>query len=1338
MRPPRLLSHLGRLVLGASLLLGANSPAWAQTRVALEVAPSSVAEGDVATTITVTATLDAAAAQDLLVQVTVGAADATALAGDDYTVNRSSFNIAIAAGATAGAGEFVLTPFRDNNENEGDETVGVAAAAAGLTTVGAAVTITDEPELRVSVDFSHDSIAEGDGPTTVTATATLPSGALSANAVPFQVEVSLYAGGLLSGRGRARRNSDYAIDRLRTLITIGPGEAEGAAAFVLTPFRDNNENEGAEDVFFQVRGQSLFQSVRIIDRDRIPVALSATPDAVTEGDEPATITVTAALENALPAGAAPVVVSVTAGGGTATAGADYAVDRDRFDVTIRPGNAAGIGKFSLTPLADDATESDETVRLSASGPGLSITSAQLVIADEGSAQAPPAPTRVALNVSPYQAAEGYIAAVTVRADLDAAAREELVVPITVGGGTATMGADADYSVDRDRFNIIIGKGETSGRGAFTVTALRDDDEDEGDETVNITAAAPAGLAAVNTELIITDQARLHVHLYTDRSAVAEGDDPAAVTVTAVLWRRLSNPELGTSLYQIPLPADAVPVTVAVSMESTAAIPGDDYTVQPSRPRVTILPGADTGTSTFVLTAIDDESNEGNEFLELHVVSRGIWDHQQPVITITDEGSMPTGIGLEVNPARATEGAAAEIAVTAFLAPRGLTRDSDTTVAVAVTDGTAAAGAGRDYAVDRDRFTITIPAGASSATDSFTLTAAADGETEGEETVVVSGAANDLPVGVATVAVLDRSPVALAVAPARLVEGNAATLEVTAALRDGAPRPVDTLVAVTVEDGSAAAGADYTTDRNRFTITIPAGAANAASAFTLNALADNRNESDETVRLLAALGRSAAVVDETEVVIQDLPAAERLREVNETILPELARALSAGARNAVTECLDEALEGSGKMRLGGQSSAAGLVLSGARALAGESDASWRRALGGTSLALSMGGGGEDEEPRAAGVTLCAGGEYRDLKDESGRNPVDWAGFVRSVHGGGNIALSDNLLAGVALSWFDGRFDYADGRGRGLESRHKTEMFGIHPYMGWSWTEHARVWAMAGYGWGETTLEDFSAGSLLRTKSDISMLSGAAGGSLRLAQQEGHRAAFDLKAETWTTRLELDGSEHLEKMDIEITGARLALEGSYELSLAREGRLRPELEIGARYDGGDGATGFGLETLAGLHYAQGRRHAVLRGRTLLAHEADIHDWGVHGSLALDSGAGGLGWSAGLGTDYGAAGGNAAQLWNDGMGGATAEREAASGLRARAEAGYGIGLWRGLLTPYGALDLGQGGGRAWSLGARARFGAGWFLHFKGERREYADSTADHRLWLDLAAPLAADPPR
>ena len=121
----------------------------------------------------------------------------------------------------------------------------------------------------------------------------------------------------------------------------------------------------------------------------------------------------------------------------------------------------------------------------------------------------------------------------------------------------------------------------------------------------------------------------------------------------------------------------------------------------------------------------------------------------------------------------------------------------------------------------------------------------------------------------------------------------------------------------------------------------------------------------------------------------------------------------------------------------------------------------------------------------------------------------------------------------------------------------------------------------------------------------------------------------------TRTSSDRTRDLATSDSDVTRLRLGLEGSYRIALDGDGSpgspagvrgqagsgasLTPKLEFGARHDGGDAETGFGVEVGGGLAWsAPGLGLSLdVSGRTLLAHEDDdLKDRGVSAALAFDS--------------------------------------------------------------------------------------------------------------------------
>ena len=148
-------------------------------------------------------------------------------------------------------------------------------------------------------------------------------------------------------------------------------------------------------------------------------------------------------------------------------------------------------------------------------------------------------------------------------------------------------------------------------------------------------------------------------------------------------------------------------------------------------------------------------------------------------------------------------------------------------------------------------------------------------------------------------------------------------------------------------------------------------------------------------------------------------------------------------------------------------------------------------------------------------------------------------------------------------------------------------------------------------------------------------------------------------------------------------RLMLEGAGQIQ-GLGGVVRPKVEGGVRYDGGDAETGRGFEVGGGLDWARGSLTLQVNGRMLVAHaDESYEEWGYSGSLVYEPGADGLGLQMRVGSSAGASASGIQNLW---------ALENASGLvrgggmpfaqRFDAEVGYGLGsgtLW----YPYFVAD-------------------------------------------------------
>ena len=192
-------------------------------------------------------------------------------------------------------------------------------------------------------------------------------------------------------------------------------------------------------------------------------------------------------------------------------------------------------------------------------------------------------------------------------------------------------------------------------------------------------------------------------------------------------------------------------------------------------------------------------------------------------------------------------------------------------------------------------------------------------------------------------------------------------------------------------------------------------------------------------------------------------------------------------------------------------------------------------------------------------------------------------------------------------------------------------------------------------------------------------------------------------------------------------RAALEGSHSRTLADGGLFESSLEVGVRYDGGDGETGSGAEIGGRLGYRNPVTRATVevRARALLGHSGGYEEWGVQGRLAVRPGADGQGLSLSLSPSYGESGGGIQELWRNGLLD-DGDDNAAADYRARVEArlGYGFALRDGVLTPYGEMTLGAT--NSYRAGMNWKAGSRFDLNLAGERRESNSGPAEHAILL------------
>ena len=562
----------------------------APASITLTVSPTSVGEDDGATTVTVTATLGGSATRPGATDVTVSVGGGSATSGTDYTAV-PDFTVTIPKETASGTATFTLTPTQDTIA-EDDESIDVTGAADGFTVTKAQMTLTDDDTAPASITLtvSPTSVGEDDGATTVTVTATLGGSATR----PGATEVTVSVGG-----GSATSGTDYTAVPDFT-VTIPKETASGTATFTLTPTQDTiAEDDESIDVTGAADGFTVTKAqMTLTDDDTAPasITLTVSPTSVGEDDGATTVTVTATL-----GGSATLLtatdVTVSVGGGTATSGTDYTAVSD-FTVTIPKETASGTGTFTLTPTNDAIAEDDETIDVTGTATGFTVTKAQVTLTDDDTAGVV-APETV--SVTEGEGGVGY---------------EVTLASEPTGNVTVTIGGVPHDDITLDRTTLTFTSGTWDTPQTVTVTAV-DDTIDEDTETVTLTHTTSGGgygthSADVTVSITDNDDPAVRVSFEKDDHPTEEG--AAGVGVALVLSAAL---QADTTVKIRVLPeSTASRSDYLVSTRPVVDAGASDYVQLPADGRFSVTFKAEKTLTNFGIKPLSDMLVEGDEQIVL--------------------------------------------------------------------------------------------------------------------------------------------------------------------------------------------------------------------------------------------------------------------------------------------------------------------------------------------------------------------------------------------------------------------------------------------------------------------------------------------------------------------------------------------------------------------------------------------------------------------------------------------------------------------------------------------------------------------------------------------------
>ncbi|MHA2727039.1 Calx-beta domain-containing protein [Vibrio campbellii] len=652
------------------------------------------------------------------------------------------------------------------------------------------------------------------------------------------------------------------------------------------------------------------------DDDR-PTVASISSTTVNEGD-PATLDVT--MSNA---STTDTVVSMTLADGTADGGVDYTntqvtityADSSTEVVTVNPD-----GSFDVTVPANDTTysitvsttdddlfEGPETFTLSGAT-AVQTTPAEGTgtIVDDGSGPGPdPDDDRPTVaSISSTTVNEGDPA--TLDVTMSNASTTDTVVSMTLADGTADGGVDytntqvtityADNSTEvvavnpDGSFDVTVPANDTT----YSITvSTTDDDLFEGPETFTLNGATAVQTTPAEGTGTIVD----------DGSGPGPDPDDDRPTVASISSTTVNEGDLAT-LDVTMSNASTTDIVVSMKLADGTADGGVDYTdtqvtityadsstevvaVNPDGSFDVTVPANDT-TYSITVSTTDDDLFEGPETFTLSGATAVQTTPAEGTGTIVDDGSGPGPDPDDDRPTVASissttvnEGDPATLDVTMSNAST-----TDIVVSMTLADGTA--DGGMDYtntqvtvtyadsstevvAVNPDgSFDVTVPA--NDTTYSITVSTTDDDLYEGPETFTLSGAtAVQTTSAEGTGTIVDDGsgpgpdpdddrPTVASISSTTVNEGDSATLDVTMSNAS----TTDTVVSMTLADGTADGGVDYTDTQvtityadnstevvavnpdGSFDVTIPA--MDTTFSVTMETLNDDIYEGDETFTL----------------------------------------------------------------------------------------------------------------------------------------------------------------------------------------------------------------------------------------------------------------------------------------------------------------------------------------------------------------------------------------------------------------------------------------------------------------------------------------------------------
>ena len=690
--------------------------------------------------------------------------------------------------------------------------------------------------LTVSVQTTEDTVAEEDETFTLTLSnptnATLGANATATGTINEPDEESLPLVSVSGGNSATEGNE------VEFTITLSKA-SESQVEVNYTPHQARGDTATRDDDFSWLSGVALF----FRGATSLTLGVSTTDDALDEGNETFTVTLTGArnavlgasksaggtiLDNDSPPTVSVSNASATEGSsvsftvslsaesgkevtvpyatssGTATSGTDFTAASGTLTFTAGTDSQT----VSVSTTEDTDTEGDETFTLTLSSPTnatLDDATATGTINDDDATGSP------TLNVSGGNADEGN--AVNFTVSLSVESEDEVTVQYATSSGTAT--SDTDFTAASGTLTF------SAGTDSQTVSvSTTNDSTDEENETFTLTLSSP-------TNATLGDD--------TATGTIRDNDDPPTVSVAD------ANADEGADVvFTVSLsPASGKRVTVQYATSSGSATSGTDFTAASG----TLIFEAGTTSQTVSVSTASDSTTEQNEFFVLRLSSptNAILAANDSTATGTINDDGPPAVS--VVGATQTEGGSVHFTVSLSMRTK-----KEVTVQYATSSGTATSGT--DFTAKSGTLTFSV------GTDSQTVSVSTTNDSTDEEnetfTLTLSSPTNaTLGDDTATGTITDNDdPPTVSVANASATEGDA--VDFTVSLSTASAKEV-TVQYATASD-TATSGTDFTATSG--TLTFSAGTD--SQTVSVSTTDDSTDEENEAFTLTLSSPANAAL------------------------------------------------------------------------------------------------------------------------------------------------------------------------------------------------------------------------------------------------------------------------------------------------------------------------------------------------------------------------------------------------------------------------------------------------------------------------------------------------